>query len=95
MVKVVAKNFPKEDKLDQVIELCKELVDATRKEEGCIKYELFQDVNEPTVLTFIEEWFDVDALNKHMESEHFTRIIPKFGAFMIKDGDINVYTKVI
>ncbi|SHH95591.1 putative quinol monooxygenase [Clostridium grantii] len=95
MIKVVAKNFPKEDKIAEVIELCKELVDATRKEEGCIKYELFQDVNEPNVLTFIEEWVDVEALNKHMASEHFTRIIPEFGEFMLKDGDINVYTKVI
>lgn len=95
MIKVVAKNFAKEDKIKEVTELCKELVEETRKEEGCIKYEVFQDVNEPNVLTMIEEWDSVEALNKHMKSEHFTRIIPEFGELMDKDGDINVYTKII
>lgn len=95
MVKVVAKNYAKEDKVKEVIELCRELVNETRKEEGCIKYEFFQDVNEPSILTFIEEWISVEALKKHMKSEHFTRIIPEFGKLMEKDGDINVYKKVI
>ena len=43
MVKVVARNLVKKDKVDAFIELAKELVEETRKEEGCIKYELFQD----------------------------------------------------
>ena len=59
MVKVVAKNYMKEGKLEDVAKLVKELVDETRKEKGCIKYELFQDRKSSLILTFIEEWEEI------------------------------------
>ena len=43
VIKVVAKNFIKLDKKNEVLEIIKELVEKTREEKGCIKYELFQD----------------------------------------------------
>ena len=56
MIKVVAKFFPKEKKIDRVIELARELVEKTVLEEGCIKYEMYQDKKDPKVLLMLEEW---------------------------------------
>lgn len=95
MIKVVAKNFIKEDKLNYVIELYEELVNLTRKEEGCSRYELYQDENHPTILTMIEEWESKDVLEKHFKADHLTRIVPKVKEFMIKDTEVNVYNKLI
>lgn len=95
MIKVVAKNFAKEDKINEILELYKELVELTRKEEGCIKYELYQDEKDFTILKIIEEWESRQALDKHFKSEHFTRIVPVVGKFMSKEGDINIYNKLI
>ena len=95
MIKVVAKHFVKEDKVDEFLELGKKLVEATVKEQGCIKYELFQDVKDPKILTMIEEWENNDVLSKHMNSEHFTEIVPILSSFMEKPAEMNLYKKLI
>ena len=95
MIKVVAKNFAEKDKVDEILVLCKELVEATRKEEGCTAYELCKDENDSTILTFIEEWESKEALESHMKTEHFTRIVPLLGKRMTKESEMNVYTKLL
>lgn len=95
MIKVVARKSVNEGKIEEVINLYKQLVQATRKEEGCIKYELYQDEKDSTILAVIEEWESKDALNKHMKSEHFTRIVPMIGELTSKKADLNIYNKLV
>ena len=95
MIKAVAKQFVKEDKVDEFLELAKKLVEATVKEAGCIKYELFQDAKDSKILTMIEEWENKDVLDKHMNSEHFREIVPILSSFMEKPAEMNLYKKVI
>lgn len=94
MIKVVAKSYAKADKLDRILELSKEMVEKTVKEEGCISYGLYQDVKNPLVLIFIEEWESENALNKHIASEHFTRIIPQINELREKPSDMNMCKKL-
>lgn len=94
MIKVVAKSLAKADKLDIILELSAELVEKTVKEEGCIKYELFQDMKNPNVMIFIEEWESEEALSKHMASEHFTRIVPQLNEMKEKASEINILKKL-
>ncbi|HVI42203.1 MAG TPA: putative quinol monooxygenase [Anaerovoracaceae bacterium] len=94
MIKVVAKNIVRKDKIEEFITLAEKLVEATnQKDEGCIHYELYRDLNDPQVLTFIEEWESMEVLNKHMAAAHFKEIGPKLGEF--KDGpeDVHLYQK--
>lgn len=95
MVKVVAKNRIQKDKLEEAIKLYGELVDATRKEEGCISYELYQDKQDESILTFIEEWKSKQALDEHMRSEHFTRIVPMTGKLSAGEAEVNIYSKLL
>jgi len=89
MIKIVAKSAAKVGKLDSILELFKEMVERTIKEEGCLKYELFQDLNDPNVLILIEEWENSEVLNKHMASEHFKRIIPQLNELREEAPEIN------
>lgn len=95
MIKVVAKKLIQEGKVEEVIKLYKELVEASRKEEGCIKYELYEDEKDSRILAVIEEWESKDALDKHMNSEHFTRLVPMIGELTEKKLDMNIYNKLI
>ncbi|GKX67215.1 putative quinol monooxygenase [Inconstantimicrobium mannanitabidum] len=95
MIKVVAKHFVKEDKINIFLESAKKLVEATRKETGCIKYELHQDIKDPKILTMIEEWEDNQSLDNHMASKHFREIVPMLGTLMEKEAEMNLYKKVI
>ena len=93
MIKVVAKNKINVEKLETVLSMYEELVNSTRKEEGCIAYELYQDVEDPSVLTMIEEWEDKASLDRHMKTEHFMRIVPMVGEHVTKRA-LNIYHKV-
>lgn len=94
MIKVVAKSYAKEDKLDKILELSREMVENTVKEEGCIKYELFQDLKDSRVMIIIEEWESEEALNRHIVSEHFKRIIPLLNVLREKPSEMNICKKL-
>lgn len=95
MLKVVAKIFPKENKIDKVLELARVLVEKTVKEEGCIKYEMYQDEKDPKILIMLEEWVNLDFLNNHMSSEHFMWIVPQFSQYVEKESEVSICKKVI
>jgi quinol monooxygenase YgiN len=54
----------------KVIEAAKPCIAATRKEKGCVSYDLHQDAEEPTKFTFVERWKGPEALLEHLEAEH-------------------------
>lgn len=95
MIKVVAKNQIKADKIDEFIKLAVQLVkDTNQYDSGCISYELFQDISNPQIVTFIEEWTDKESLDKHLQAKHFKEAAKLFNDFLEKAGDINLYTKL-
>ena len=94
MIKVVAKGYFYEGKAEEAIKLYEELVEKTRKEDGCISYSLFRDIEDDSILTMIEEWESKDALDKHKKTEHFTRLVPIIGELR-KSSEVNVYQQVI
>jgi quinol monooxygenase YgiN len=92
--RLVVKKIIKEGKIEEVINLYKELAEFTRKEEGCIKYELYQDEKDYRILVVIEEWKNNSALEKHWSSEHFARMVPMIGELTEKRFE-NTYDKLI
>lgn len=95
MLKVVAKNYANPDHLDEALSLCRELVEITRREKGCISYGVYQDADHPELLTMIEEWESREDLDAHLHAEHFTRIVPQLGRLMTRAADMNVYRQII
>ncbi len=46
------------------------LVELTRKEAGCIQYDLHRNNEEPGHFLFFENWDSRDLWQAHMESDH-------------------------
>ena len=76
MIHILASFKVKNDKLSDFIKLCNELIEESRKEEGCVSYHLQQNTERENHLVFVEEWKSNEAIEKHNSSEHFTRIVP-------------------
>lgn len=96
MIKIVAKSTVQEGKREEFLALVKELIEKSRAEEGNISYDLWEDIKNPNVLTFIEEWKDQEAISIHNSSEHFTRIVPQIGKLTVADGgEVRLYTQVL
>lgn len=95
MISIIAKNVVKADQVKAFQDLARELVAETRKEKGCIAYALNQDLKDPTVLTFIERWEDQAAIDAHMKSAHFVRIVPQLGPLTSAPGDMRLYRELV
>lgn len=95
MIKVVAKNIIKAEKVDEFITLAQKLVQETNQNDaGCISYELYQDIANPQILTIIEEWENKDALEQHMAAQHFKEASALFKDFVENQGEANFYHKL-
>ncbi len=66
----------KEGMLEQIKKLYAQLVEEVRKEEGCIFYGLFEDVDNPMALAMLEEWDSPGSLEKHKTAPHMKRLGP-------------------
>jgi quinol monooxygenase YgiN len=66
--------FAAED-ADKAEAILRELRDASRKEEGVIGFEVARSQEKPNVFALWEQYRDRAALDAHMATEHFTRLV--------------------
>jgi len=94
MIKVVAQFFIRNGEMERALTLGKELVLETRKESGCVSYELCQSLKNDTHIAFIEEWENQAALDAHFQTPHFTDLVPKLLALTAQETVIAAFSKV-
>ncbi|CAA7392913.1 MULTISPECIES: putative quinol monooxygenase [Chryseobacterium] len=59
-----------ENYLMDAVELFRNLVKETRKEEGCLQYDLIEDNENKGVFFLIELWESVEHHNHHIGQDH-------------------------
>ena len=92
MIRVIARIVSKPDSVEQTRALLTGLLEPTRKETGCVSYELMQNRQNPAEFTFVEEWADDNALNAHFTTEHVKAAFAKVPALLAEPPDIRQYT---
>ncbi len=65
----------------------------TLEENGCLRYDLFVDADDPTKFTFIEEWASRDALDAHGKSAHITAGRARMPELLAGPSWVQVLTK--
>ena len=94
MIKVVCKAKLKPGvKVEEYLIIAREVVSETRKEKGCITYTLYEDINDPTILTTLEEWVDEEAINQHNKNEHVWKFVQELRKLR-ESTEINIYREV-
>ena len=71
---IIVKFKVKPDKIELVTSELLKILEPTRKEDGCILYDLHRDLEDPTVLMFYEIWETVSAWKAHDEMEHIVKL---------------------
>jgi quinol monooxygenase YgiN len=66
---------------------------ATKKEPGCLAYELNRDPDEPTTYVMFEKFKNVAALEAHLKLEHTTKLLK--GLTPLTDGEIKAKVYVV
>lgn len=91
MIVVIARLTVKPDKKDELMELAKPLISATREEPGCNSYTLLDDRFDPSSCTFVEEWKDKEALRQHIKTPHFGEFMGKSKELMAAGMKLTLY----
>ena len=67
----------KNGKEEEVLKDGVELVNKSLKDEGVIDYDILKSCTRNNQFLIFETWKNQDCLNKHMNSEHFKKLVPK------------------
>lgn len=94
MIKVIARTLVREECIEAYHTLAKELVTETQKESGNISYTLNQSVENKKLHAMIEVWESGEALDAHMASEHFKRIVPQMAEYAEEKYPLELYSEV-
>lgn len=70
MQTVVARVRAKTEFIEAVRRECLALVEATRGEEGCLSYDLYQSTEDKALFVFYEKWATREDIERHLESPH-------------------------
>ena len=92
-ISAVAKIKAKKDFVNTVLKELLTLVEPTRKEKGCISYDLHRDNDDDSVFVFYEVWKNSDCLAKHIKSKHFVKCFEIIESH-IENVSINQLTKL-
>lgn len=93
-IHVVARLVARPEAVAAAKEALAGLLAPTRREAGCIRYELFQNREDSTDFTFTEEWADDASLDAHLGSAHLAAVRARAEELFAAAPDIRRYGKV-
>ncbi len=90
-VHVIARMKARKDKADTLKAALSALIGPTRNEAGCIAYYLLNNRQAPEEFTFVEQWENEQALQKHLSSEHIKNALGQMDELLEAPPDIQQY----
>ncbi len=70
------------------------LVAPTRKEAGCLNYDLHRLPADPGKFLFHENWTSKAHLDAHLQSPHIKTLLPRLGDLAMGLPEINLWEKI-
>jgi quinol monooxygenase YgiN len=83
---IVANIIAKANKVELVKAELFKLIETTRKEAGCVNYDLHQDNANPAHFMFYETWETRELFQTHMSNQHLKDYMAA------TDGAVDVFT---
>jgi quinol monooxygenase YgiN len=68
-----------EGKGDEIAKAFGDAIPPTHEEDGCLKYALHRDANDPDHFVHIEKWRSQDDLDVHMKTPHLGQVFSALG----------------
>lgn len=93
-VRVVARIIAKSDRIEELKTVLSQIIEPTRKESGCIQYDLLQNTVDFTDFTFVEEWETEGALEAHLQSTHIQTALKEVASLVASPPNIRRYLQI-
>mgnify|MGYP001148832355 CR=1 FL=1 len=90
---IVARIEARKDSIDLVKSALLKLIEPTRKEQGCLQYDLHQDNDNPAVFLFYEIWANRELWQAHMNNQNLKAFVEETDG-AIEDLTVNEMTRI-
>lgn len=77
---------------DRFTEVATEMCSRSRREQGCIGYRVYSDLEQADRYVFVEEWADDVALQRHFGEPHTRAFLDDLGGMLNEPGDVLFHT---
>ncbi len=94
MLNVIAKVTAKPDQIEAVKTGLLTVIEPTRQEEGCLSYDLHQDIKDKNIFFFYENWDSLDHLEKHRMTPHMVELGHQIKDLLEKHMEVNLMDKL-
>ena len=91
----IAEFTPKPGMTDQLIETLSQLIPLTKKESGCVRYELHQGVDDKNLITFIDRFADRAAFDHHCNTDYINKYFYDILPGLTDNIKITLYNELI
>ena len=94
LLTVVAEMVAKPGKEEELKRRLLALVEPTRREDGCVQYDLHQNTGEAGRFVFYENWGSRELLERHLRSPHLLAFGAVEGELLAEPGRVLTYTRI-
>jgi quinol monooxygenase YgiN len=91
MIVVVGRVKTDAQKRDELIRVGVAVAQASRVEEGCHSYRLYEDIEIPDEFVFVEEWESREALERHFATAHVASFLQAIRATITAPPDVKFH----
>jgi len=94
LIRTIMNVLPEKQK--EVVQTLLSLLERAGKEKGCLRYEIFNDIEDENAFLLISEWETRQYLDSHMKSDRFSVLLGtksllseplKFRIFTVADSE--------
>ncbi len=93
-IRVIARITAQAGKIGEMKSILQDLVGPTLRDDGCISYQLLQNINDLADFTFVEEWASEAAIAAHMATPHIQMALSQVQSLLADEPDIRLYAIV-
>jgi quinol monooxygenase YgiN len=70
------------------------LIEPTRKEQGCVQYDLHVHTDDPARFVFYENWASRERLTIHLDSPHLRAFVAASADLLAEPMRVATYTRI-
>ncbi len=93
-VTVFARHKARPGRENELKKIFLDMVEKTRKEVGCINYDLHQASDDPTEFRFYENWTSRSRLDDHLSSPHLKNFFEIADDILAEPPEIKILKKL-
>lgn len=92
MIVVVGRVSTDASKRVELVEVAQRVASASRREQGCIGYRIYEDTEQPNEFVFVEEWESEGALKEHFGTPHIAEFMDAVRGTLVSSPEVKFHT---